>query len=68
SVGAATNADGRGLNASGMFILNPPWTLEATLRECLPWLTQTLARDHTAQYTITSGSAAKAPKASKASE
>jgi 23S rRNA (adenine2030-N6)-methyltransferase len=67
SVGAAADADGRGLNASGMFILNPPWTLEATLRECLPWLTEILERDHTAQYTLASGSAAKAPKPLKAS-
>jgi 23S rRNA (adenine2030-N6)-methyltransferase len=64
SVGAAAGADGRGLNASGLFILNPPWTLEATLRECLPWLTQTLARDRTAQFTLVSGSAAKPLKAS----
>jgi 23S rRNA (adenine2030-N6)-methyltransferase len=64
SVGTAADADGRGLNASGMFILNPPWTLEATLRECLPWLTQTLARDHTAQFTLVSGHAAKPFKAS----
>jgi 23S rRNA (adenine2030-N6)-methyltransferase len=67
-VGAAVDADGRGLNASGMFILNPPWTLENTLRECLPWLTETLARDHTAQYTLASGSAAKVPKTPKPDE
>jgi len=64
SVGAAAEADGRGLNASGLFILNPPWTLEATLCECLPWLTQTLARDRTAQFTLVSGHAAKPLKAS----
>jgi 23S rRNA (adenine2030-N6)-methyltransferase len=63
SVGAAAG-EGRGLTASGLFILNPPWTLEATLRECLPWLTQTLARDKSAQFTLTSGSAAKPIKAS----
>ena len=68
SVGAAVDADGRGLNASGMFILNPPWTLENTLRECLPWLTETLARDHTAQYTLASGSAAKVPKIPKSDQ
>jgi 23S rRNA (adenine2030-N6)-methyltransferase len=63
SVGAVAG-EGRGLTASGLFILNPPWTLEATLRECLPWLTQTLARDQSAQFTLTSGSAAKPIKAS----
>jgi 23S rRNA (adenine2030-N6)-methyltransferase len=48
-----------------MFILNPPWTLEATLRECLPWLTQTLARDRSAQFMLTSGGAAKSVKVSE---
>jgi 23S rRNA A2030 N6-methylase RlmJ len=42
--------------------------LENTLRECLPWLTETLARDHTAQYTLASGSAAKVPKTPKPDE
>ena len=63
SVGAVAG-EGGGLNASGMFILNPPWTLEATLRDCMPWLTQTLARDHTAQFTLNTGGAAKPVKAS----
>jgi 23S rRNA (adenine2030-N6)-methyltransferase len=30
------------LNGSGMVICNPPWGLEAELRELLPWLTETL--------------------------
>lgn len=34
----------RGLTAAGVTVLNPPFTLEPTLREALPWLTRTLAR------------------------
>ncbi len=55
----APGDDGRGLVGSGLFIINPPWTLEATLKETLPWLTQALARDSTARYTLLSGAAAK---------
>ncbi|MBW7900106.1 MAG: 23S rRNA (adenine(2030)-N(6))-methyltransferase RlmJ [Rhodocyclaceae bacterium] len=32
-----------GMPGSGMFVINPPWTLEKTLRETLPWLEQALA-------------------------
>lgn len=63
SIGAP-GPDGRGLTASGMFIINPPWTLEATLRETLPWLVQQLARDGSARFTLQSG----APKVEKARE
>lgn len=59
SIGA-NDADKRGLTASGMFIINPPWTLEATLRDTMPWLTGVLARDDSARFQLQSGSAAKA--------
>ena len=58
----ANDADARGLTASGMFIINPPWTLEATLRDTMPWLTEMLARDGSARYQLQSGSAAKPVK------
>ena len=38
-----------------MFIVNPPYTLETTLRETLPWLTQALAQDDHAQFTLEGG-------------
>ncbi|MBR7798576.1 23S rRNA (adenine(2030)-N(6))-methyltransferase RlmJ [Undibacterium sp. FT137W] len=47
--------DGFGLHSSGMFIINPPWTLEATLREVMPYLTRVLGKDTGARYEITSG-------------
>ncbi len=34
---------GFGMHGSGIFIVNPPWTLAATLRDTLPWLVDTLA-------------------------
>ncbi len=61
SIGAPDN-EGRGLVASGMFIINPPWTLEATLKDTLPWLVQTLARDGSARFSLQTGAAAKPAK------
>lgn len=45
--------DGFGLYGSGMFVLNPPWTLYAELKAALPWLAKTLAQDDRATYTLT---------------
>ncbi len=41
----ATEADKveRGMTASGMIVINPPWTLKATMDEVLPELTKLLA-------------------------
>lgn len=46
------SSDGFGMHGSSMFILNPPWTLEQDLRSVLPWLTQVLAQDTGASYTL----------------
>ncbi|TDR71999.1 23S rRNA (adenine(2030)-N(6))-methyltransferase RlmJ [Paludibacterium purpuratum] len=46
------SSDGFGMHGSGMFILNPPWTLAKTLEATLPWLSQTLAQDTGAGYTL----------------
>lgn len=32
------SADGFGMHGSGMFVINPPWTLHATLQEVMPLL------------------------------
>ncbi len=61
SIGAH-DADGRGLVASGMFIINPPWTLAATLKNVMPWLVQALARDESARFSLQTGAAAKPVK------
>jgi len=60
TVGAPT-PDGFGLKGSGMFILNPPWTLEPMLRELMPFLKQVLAQDDGARFSIESGSGGVQP-------
>jgi len=47
--------DGFGLHTSGMFVLNPPWTLEATLKEVMPYLVKVLGRDSSAGFVLESG-------------
>ena len=49
------NAPGeRRLQASGMFIINPPWTLEMQLAEALPILTKALGIGSGAQFLLKS--------------
>jgi 23S rRNA (adenine2030-N6)-methyltransferase len=50
----APSAEGFGMYGSGLFIINPPWTLPNTLAEVLPKLTQLLALDETADYILES--------------
>ncbi|MDR2875146.1 MAG: 23S rRNA (adenine(2030)-N(6))-methyltransferase RlmJ [Methylobacillus sp.] len=50
----APNPDGYGMHGSGLFILNPPWTLHAALRETLPWMVETLGGEG-AGYELESG-------------
>ena len=44
--------EGYGLYGSGMFVINPPWTLSAFLAEALPSLAQRLALDEHASHTL----------------
>ncbi len=44
--------DGFGMHGSGMFILNPPWTLNATLESVMPYLVQVLGTDAGAGYIL----------------
>jgi 23S rRNA (adenine2030-N6)-methyltransferase len=46
-------ADGLGMHGSGMFIVNPPWTLQAELEAALPWLTKKLGQDGHAKFSLT---------------
>jgi len=41
-----------GMSGSGLFIVNPPWTLAATLRQCLPVLKSALALADNAAFSI----------------
>jgi 23S rRNA (adenine2030-N6)-methyltransferase len=45
-----------GLPASGMFVINPPHTLKASLQAALPQLSELLAQDRNASFTLESGS------------
>ncbi|MDP4299632.1 23S rRNA (adenine(2030)-N(6))-methyltransferase RlmJ [Leptothrix discophora] len=46
------DAQGFGLIGSGMFIINPPYTLHAALAGCLPWLVDRLAQHPHASYLL----------------
>ena len=48
----APAADGFGMHGSGMFIVNPPWTLATTLADCLPWLATVLGDDSEAGFRL----------------
>jgi 23S rRNA (adenine2030-N6)-methyltransferase len=48
----APSPDGFGMHGSGMFILNPPWTLYAALQDTMPWLVDALGEEG-ASYTLT---------------
>jgi 23S rRNA (adenine2030-N6)-methyltransferase len=52
--------DGFGLHSSGMFVINPPFTLEPILRDLMPYLVKTLGRDEGAGFTLESGQTAAA--------
>lgn len=44
--------DGFGMHGSGLFIVNPPFTLAATLREVMPVLVERLGLDEAAGYAL----------------
>ncbi len=48
----APGKDGFGMHGSGLYIVNPPWTLPAQLEATLPWLVKTLGLDAGAGYTL----------------
>jgi len=50
----APSAEGFGMYGSGLFVINPPWTLPKTLAESMPVLTELLALDATANFTLDS--------------
>ncbi len=48
----APTEDGFGMHGSGMFIVNPPWTLADELRVTLPFLAKVLATDGAATFDL----------------
>ncbi|HEY3328347.1 MAG TPA: 23S rRNA (adenine(2030)-N(6))-methyltransferase RlmJ [Novimethylophilus sp.] len=49
---ATPSADGFGMHGSGMFVLNPPWTLKAALQDAMPYLVRVLGQDAGAAYQL----------------
>lgn len=47
-------AGGLGLHGSGMFVLNPPWTLPRALRDAMPYLVKVLGQDAAAGFVLES--------------
>lgn len=52
---SSPSPDGFGLHSSGMFVLNPSWTMEATLKEVMPYLVEVLGRDSGAGFVLEAG-------------
>jgi 23S rRNA (adenine2030-N6)-methyltransferase len=48
----APSGDGVGMYGSGMFVVNPPWTLPKIFAETMPPLRDLLALDNTARFTL----------------
>lgn len=48
----APSPDGLGLDGSGVFVINPPFTLAEDLRKTLPYLTRVLGQDGAASWTV----------------
>jgi len=44
--------DGFGMHGSGMFVVNPPWTLHGILQEAMPYLVRQLGQGEGAGYTL----------------
>jgi 23S rRNA (adenine2030-N6)-methyltransferase len=55
NIGRSPRSDDKGLSASGMFIINPPYTLKPLLKEALPVLEQALGRGLGQGFTLESG-------------
>lgn len=46
------SAEGFGMHGSGMFILNPPWTLHDELKQVMPYLVKVLGQDEGATFEL----------------
>ena len=49
---AELDEQGFGMMGSGMFVINPPWVLEAQLREVMPYLVKHLGQFAKAGFTL----------------
>ncbi len=44
--------DGFGMRGSGLFIINPPWTLHKKLQDVMPYLVKVMGRDSAADFVL----------------
>ena len=51
---AQTDAEGFGMEGSGVFVVNPPWTLEAQVKTTVPYLVKHLGQFARATHTLQS--------------
>jgi 23S rRNA (adenine2030-N6)-methyltransferase len=51
-LGIKTDTHEHGMTASGMIVVNPPWTLAADMKQILPWLADILGIEDTGLYRI----------------
>lgn len=51
-LGINTDNSGRGMNACGMIVINPPWNLAATMKTVLPWLAKILGENGAGNFRI----------------
>ena len=45
-LGVEPDTEERGMTASGMIVINPPWKLASQMEQILPWLQQAIAPNH----------------------
>lgn len=46
------DSEQRGMTASGIIVINPPWTLEDQMKKILPYLTRTLVPEGTGSWSV----------------
>lgn len=51
-LGLTADTDLHGMTASGMIVVNPPWTLAADMQQALPWLAGVLGNDGEGHYRV----------------
>ncbi|MDX7986233.1 23S rRNA (adenine(2030)-N(6))-methyltransferase RlmJ [Xenorhabdus sp. 12] len=51
-LGVRPDSDQRGMTASGMIVINPPWKLEQQMKAVLPWLQQVLVPEGTGHASV----------------
>lgn len=51
-LGIRSDSTQRGMTASGMIVINPPWKLESQMREILPYLSEVLAPAGTGHWSV----------------